>query len=373
MSKKRDYYEVLGVSREASVAEIKASYRKLAVQYHPDRNPGDQAAEDKFKEAAEAYSVLSDTEKRARYDRFGHQSGPQGFGGEGGFDPSAFGDFADILGDLFGMGFGGQRRGGTSGGIPGADLRYDLQLEFEEAVFGAKKRLNYHRLEKCGTCSGSGSADGQVKTCATCGGQGRVRYAQGFFSVARTCPDCRGQGRKISNPCKDCHGEGRISKPRELEVSIPAGVDEGMRLRLRNEGEHGLRGGPTGDLEVQLFVQEHERWKRNGPDIHELLPISYPQLVLGTHVDIKTVHGQESLKIPAGTQHGQELRLRGQGAPRLDAERRGDHVLHIQLDVPKPKDLSEAQLDLLRQLAELDGKKVDEGGSLVDKVKSLFT
>lgn len=367
MSKKRDYYEVLGVAREAAVAEIKVAYRKLAVQFHPDRNPGDQEAEEKFKEAAEAYAVLSDTEKRARYDRFGHQSGPQGFSD---FDPSAFGDFADILGDLFGFG-GGQRRS-RNGGMAGADLRYDLQLEFEEAAFGAKKKLAYNRLETCETCTGSGSSDGQVKPCKTCGGAGQVRYAQGFFSVARTCPECRGQGRKVVNPCKDCRGEGRISKPRELEVTIPAGVDEGMRLRLRGEGEHGLRGGPKGDLEVALYVKEHERWRRNGADVHELLPLSYPLMVLGTTLEVKTLHGTESLKVPPGTQHAQELRLRGQGAARLDSERKGDHVLHVQLEVPKPKELSDAQLDLLRQLAELEGAKTLEPESLVDKVKNLF-
>jgi molecular chaperone DnaJ len=369
MSKKRDYYEVLGVAREAAVAEIKVSYRKLAVQYHPDRNPGDAEAEEKFKEAAEAYSVLSDPEKRARYDRFGHQSGPQGFGGAD-FDPSAFGDFADILGDLFG--FGGGRRGGASGGIPGSDLRYELQLEFEEAAFGAKKKLSYHRLERCETCTGSGSSDGQVKTCSTCGGQGRVRYAQGFFSVARACPDCRGQGRKVINPCKTCRGEGRVSKAKELEVTIPAGVEEGMRLRLRGEGEHGLRGGQTGDLEVALFVKAHERWQRSGADVHEILNLSYSQMVLGTAIDVKTLHGSETLKVPPGTQHAQELRLRGQGAARLDSERKGDHVLHVQLEVPKPKDLSEAQLGLLRQLAELEGAKTLDNESLVDKVKNLF-
>ncbi len=366
MSNKRDYYEVLGVAREAAVTEIKVAYRKLAVQYHPDRNPGDQAAEEKFKEAAEAYAVLSDAEKRARYDRFGHQSGPQGFSG---FDPSAFGDFADILGDLFGM--GGQRRS-RNGGLAGADLRYDLQLEFEEAAFGTKKKLSYHRLEGCATCSGSGSADGQVKPCKTCGGAGQVRFSQGFFSVARPCPECRGQGRKVTNPCKDCRGEGRISKPRELEVTIPAGVDEGMRLRLRGEGEHGLRGGPTGDLEVALYVKEHERWRRNGADVHEVLPLSYAQMVLGTSVEVETLHGSETLKVPPGTQHAQELRLRGQGAARLDSERKGDHVVHVQLEVPKPKELSDAQLDLLRQLAELEGAKTGGAESLVDKVKNLF-
>lgn len=368
MSKKRDYYEVLGVAKDASSADIKSAYRKLAVKYHPDRNPDNREAEEKFKEASEAYAVLSDNEKRARYDRFGHQEGPQGFGG---FDPSSFGDFADILGDLFGFGgMGGGRRGG--GGIPGADLRYDVDLSFEEAAFGKKVRLEYNRLEGCETCRATGSADGQLKTCGTCGGHGRVRYQQGFFSVARTCPDCNGMGRKVTNPCKACNGAGRVPKKRELEVSIPAGVDDGMRLRLRGEGEHGLRGGPSGDLEVALSVTPHARWKRDGADVHELLTLGYPQLVIGTSLEIETLHGKETLRIPAGTEPGHELRLRHKGAPSLNSDRRGDHVCHIALGVPKAKDLSDEHVKLLRRLAELDEQSVAEHGSVFEKVKNLF-
>jgi molecular chaperone DnaJ len=368
MSKKRDYYEVLGVARDVSAADIKASYRKLAVKYHPDRNPGDREAEEKFKEASEAYAVLSDAEKRARYDRFGHQEGAQGFGG---FDPSAFGDFGDILGDLFGFG-GGGRRGAGSQGIPGSDLRYDLELSFVDAAFGKKVRLSFNRLERCETCKATGSADGQLKTCQTCGGQGRVRYTQGFFSVARTCPECQGLGKKVTNPCKSCHGEGRQPRQREMEVTIPPGVDDGMRLRLRGEGEHGLRGGPSGDLEVAISVEPHERWKRDGADVHEVMSLGYPQLVLGTTIEIETLHGKESLRIPSGTEPGRELRLRHKGAPNLNSERRGDHVCHIMLEMPRTKDLSEEQLALLRRLAELDSQDVAESSSFRDKVKSLF-
>lgn len=366
MSKKRDYYEVLGIARDAGAAEIKSAYRKLAVKYHPDRNPNDREAEEKFKEASEAYAVLAEPDKRARYDRFGHESGQQGFGG---FDPSAFGDFADILGDLFGM---GGRRGGGGGGMAGSDLRYDVELTFEEAAFGKKVHIEYNRLEACDTCRGSGSADSQLKTCGTCGGHGRVRYQQGFFSVARTCPDCNGLGEKVTNPCKACNGAGRLPKKREKEVSIPAGVDDGMRLRLRGEGEHGLRGGPPGDLEVALFVAPHPRWKRDGADVHEILTLGYPQLVIGTTLEIETLHGKESLKIPAGTEPGHELRLRHKGAANLNSERRGDHVCHVSLGVPRAKDLSEEHVKLLRRLAELDAQEVAEGGGVFEKVKSLF-
>ncbi|MEM8996742.1 MAG: DnaJ domain-containing protein, partial [Acidobacteriota bacterium] len=242
MSTKRDYYEVLGVSREASESEIKKAYRKLAVQFHPDKNPGDAEAEERFKEAAEAYAVLSDTEKRARYNRFGHQAA--GGAGFSGFDADIFGDFSDILGDLFGF---GRRRGGGGGrGIAGADLRYEMRISFEDAAFGTKETIKFSRLEACTACNATGSADGKLQVCQTCGGHGRVRINQGFLSVARTCPDCGGTGQRITNPCPLCQGQGRVLKEREIEVSIPAGIDSGMRLRLRGEGEHGLRGGPPG-------------------------------------------------------------------------------------------------------------------------------
>lgn len=370
MSTKRDYYEVLGVARDASEAEIKKAYRKLAVKYHPDRNPDDAEAEDKFKEAAEAYAVLSDSDKRARYDRFGHAAEMGGGPDFSGFDPTVFGDFSDILGDLFGFGMG-RRRGGPPQGIPGADLRYDLHLSFEEAAFGTQAKIRFERLESCGTCDGSGSKDGRLSACNTCGGSGRVRYSQGFFSVARTCPECHGEGRKVVDPCDDCRGDGRKPIQRELEVSIPAGIDSGLRLRLRGEGEHGLRGGPPGDLDVAITVREHERLKRDGADVHEIVELGYPQMVLGTRITIETVHGEETVKVPSGTQPGHEIRLRGEGVQRLDVDRRGDHIVHLLLRVPKPKELDDERLNLLRKLAELDQAEVGSEG-VIDKVKNLF-
>lgn len=367
---KRDYYEVLSVSRTATSAEIKSAYRKLAIQFHPDRNQNNPEAEAQFKECAEAYAVLSDQQKRARYDRFGHQ----GVGGAGaaGFDPSIFGDFSDILGDLFGFGFsgaGGRRR---RGGTPGADLRFQLDLEFEEAVFGTDKEINYLRLERCDTCTGTGSADGELATCSGCGGLGQVRYTQGILSVARPCPECRGAGQRVLNPCDTCDGAGRMQRERTLEVTVPAGIEDGMGLRLRGEGEHGVRGGADGDLEVLLRVAPHERLERRGSEIHEIVELTYPQLVLGTRLDVATVHGDEPLRVPAATQPGAELRLRGKGTRRLDRDEYGDHVIHVALRVPKPRDLDEERIELLERLAELDGRRVGDGG-VMEKVKSLFT
>src|SRR6185295_9107626 len=252
---KRDYYEVLAIGKTAGQQEIKSAYRKIAVRDHPDRNPGDKEAEERFKEAAEAYAVLSDADKRARFDRFGHE-GVAGVGA-GGFDPTIFADFSDILGDLFG--FGGGRRGGGSGMTRGADLRYDLTLTFEEAAFGTETTLRIPKLETCQRCSGSGSANSSApSTCSTCGGRGQVRFTQGFFSVARTCPQCHGEGRVITDPCPECRGEGRVERERSLSVKIPAGVDTGARLRLAGEGEHGRMGGPAGDLYVVLQVKPHK-------------------------------------------------------------------------------------------------------------------
>ena len=365
MASKRDYYEVLGVARDAAPADIKSAYRKLAVKYHPDRNQGDPEAEEKFKESAEAYAVLSDAEKRARYDRFGHQAEQPGFSG---FDPSIFGDFSDILGDFFGFGTGRRR---ASRGIPGADLRYDLELSFEEAAFGHEVDIRFPRLEICETCNGTGSSSGQLAPCPTCGGQGRVRYTQGFFSVARPCPDCAGEGTIVTDPCPDCRGEGRIEKERNLEVTIPPGVDTGIRLRLRGEGEHGRRGGPPGDLDVLIQVKPHESFERHGTDVHQKIDLTYSQLVIGTTVKVKTLHDEETIKVPAGTSPGHEFRLRGKGIQDLNSHRRGDHIAHVALQVPRPKDLDEEHLDLLRKLAELEGAEVNDGGVL-SKVKNLF-
>ena len=309
--------------------------------------------------------MLSDSEKRARYDRFGHEAETPGFGG---FDPSIFGDFSDILGDFFG--FGGRRRSG--GGIPGADLRYDLRLSFEEAAFGHETEIRFPRLEGCETCSGTGSRDGRLETCATCGGVGRVRFTQGFFSVARACPECQGAGQIVKEPCAKCRGEGRVERQRDLKITVPAGVDTGLRLRLRGEGEHGLRGGPPGDLEVWIRVTPHERFERDGFDVHERVELAYPQLVLGTRLEVATLHGEESLRIPPGTPVGHEFRLRSQGVPRLRGDGRGDHIVHIGLAVPRPKDLDERQLELLQELATIEGVKVQEHHGVLDKVKNLF-
>jgi molecular chaperone DnaJ len=370
---KRDFYEVLGVARTASAQEIKAAYRKLAVKYHPDRNPGDREAEEKFKEAAEAYAILTDADKRARYDRVGHQ-GVAG-AGAGGFDPTIFGDFSDILGDLFGFGFADPsgRRRGAGGPQRGADLRYDLTLSFEEAAFGTETTLRIPRLEACAKCSGTGSASGAQPTpCQSCGGRGQVRFTQGFFTVARPCPQCHGEGRVVSDPCKECKGEGRVEREKSLEVKIPAGVDTGARLRLAGEGEQGRLGGPAGDLYIVLQVEPHPKFKRDGSTVYSKVPIAYPQAVLGAAIEVDTIHGKATLEVPAGTQHGKEFRLRGQGVQRLDGNGKGDHVAVVVLEVPDPRELSEEEVQLLRQLAETAGTPVKEERGVLDRVKNLF-
>lgn len=372
MVTQRDYYEILEVSRDATAQEIKRAYRAAAVRWHPDRNPGDAEAETRFKEAAEAYSVLSDEEKRARYDRFGHQ-GVSGAGFSG-FDPSTFADFADILGDLFGFGdlFGGRRRRGPRAQA-GADLRYELSVTLEEAAFGTTQTLQIPRLETCETCKGSGAADGSSPIpCSACGGRGQVHFTQGFFTVARTCPQCRGEGRVIKDPCPDCDGARRIEKLHKVEVHIPAGVDTGNRLRLAGEGEHGLLGGPTGDLYVDIIVEPDSRFERRGSDVVSSLPLHFAQATLGATLPVETLHGLEQLQVPGGTAHGAELRLRGKGIPRLGSSGRGDHVVRIEIEVPDPKKLSEEQRELLHRLAELDEKDVDGERGMLDRVKDLF-
>jgi molecular chaperone DnaJ len=366
---KRDYYEVLGVAKTASQQEIKTAYRKIAVRDHPDKNPGDKAAEESFKEAAEAYSVLSDADKRGRYDRFGHQ-GVSGAGAAG-FDPTIFADFSDILGDIFG--FAGGRRGGATGVSRGADLRYDLTLTFEEAAFGTETTLRIPRLETCERCTGSGSADGAPPAvCATCGGRGQVRFTQGFFTVARTCPQCQGEGRTVADPCPECRGEGRVEKERPISVKIPAGVDTGARLRLTGEGEDGRRGGPPGDLYVVLQVRPHKQFRRDGSTVLSRLPINYAQAVLGTTVEVETLHGKAPLDIPPGTAHGRDFRLRGQGIDRLDGSGRGDQVVTIEVAVPHPRDLDPEQVQILRRMAEIGGHPVKEERTVMDRVKDLF-
>jgi molecular chaperone DnaJ len=365
---KRDYYEVLGVARGASIDEIKKSYRKLAVKFHPDKNPGDAEAEEKFKEAAEAYAVLSDDEKRARYDRFGHA----GTSGMGGFDPSQFSDFGDILGDLFGFGdiFGGGRRRANRA-TRGNDLRYDLTLAFEEAVFGKDVTINVPRVITCETCSGSGAKKGtQPVTCSGCSGSGQLRYSQGFFAVTRTCPQCGGAGKVIKDPCATCNGAGRVREEKKISVKIPPGVDDGSRLRVAGEGEGGMNGGPPGDLYVFISVREHPKFTRRDYDIHSEQTVSMTQAALGAEVQTSTIDGDELLRLPAGTQPNQVFRLRGKGVQFLQGSGRGDHYVHVSVRIPTT--LDDEQRDLLQRLAALEGEEPPEQKGVFDKVKDFF-
>ncbi len=360
---KRDYYEVLGVQKNASETEIKRAYRRLAVKYHPDKNPGDQEAEEKFKEAAEAYSVLSDTQKRASYDRFGHS----GMGGAG-FDPG-FTNIEDIF-DLFGFGdmFGGGRR--RSSVQRGADLRYDLQITLEEAATGKEEKLKIPRLETCGECEGKGTAKGtEPETCITCKGSGQTRFQQGFFSVMRTCPNCSGKGQIIKNPCSECKGAGRVEKEKKLEVKIPAGVETGSRLRMTGEGEDGVNGGPKGDLYVFIHVAEHENFERQGSNLYTSVPISFAQAALGAEIEVKTLDGEEELKIPAGTQTGTVFRIKNQGMPNLNGGGKGD--LFVAVTLVTPKTLTREQRKLLEQLAEIEDVDFQDEG-FMDKVRNIF-
>jgi molecular chaperone DnaJ len=369
---KRDYYEVLGVSRTASDQEIKSAYRRLAVKYHPDKNPNDATAEEKFKEAAEAYGVLQDADQRRRYDRFGHAGVASG-GGAGAWGAPGFGGIEDILGDLFGFGdvFGGARTGSRrSAAQRGADLRYDLEISLEEAASGMTAQLRIPRLESCETCKGSGAAEGtQPETCTTCSGSGQVRYQQGFFSVARTCSACRGVGRVIKTPCKDCNGAGRVEREKQMEVKIPAGVETGSRLRVQGEGEAGTQGGPSGDLYVVIHVAEHEQFERQGNNLYEAVPITFTQAALGAELKVKTLDGEEKLKIPMGTQTGTVFRLKGKGMPQLGGRGKGD--LFVSVSVITPTSLTREQRRLLEQLAEVESKDLEDKG-LVDKVRDIF-
>ncbi|MBM3223112.1 MAG: molecular chaperone DnaJ [Candidatus Tectomicrobia bacterium] len=351
---KRDYYEVLSVSRTATEDDIKKSYRKLAFQYHPDRNPNNPEAEEKFKEASEAYEVLHDADKRRIYDQYGHDGlQKNGFQGFSGFE-DVFSSFGGIFEELFG--FSGRRGGsGRSAARSGADLRYDVQLTFEEAVFGTEKVLEFEKMETCMHCLGKRTAPGsRPVTCSTCNGHGQVERRQGFFTLRTTCPTCRGEGSRITDPCKECRGLGVVQLPKKLSVKIPAGVDDGARLRLSGEGEEGSNGGPAGDLYVILHVAAHEFFERHGTDVHCQVPISFAQAALGTDLEVPSLHGPQTLAIPRGTQTGDRLTLRSCGVPELRGEGRGHQIVHIV--VKTPTQLTERQEELLREFAALDGE-----------------
>ena len=374
MNGKRDYYDILGVARGASEQEIKSAYRKLALQYHPDRNPGNGEAEEKFKEAAEAYSVLSDAQKRANYDRFGHAGvGSAAGAGFGGFDPNVFADFSDILGDIFGFGdLFGSRRGGRV--QRGADLRYDLELTFEEAAFGTTKKITVPRHETCSECSGSGAQKGSgPTTCTTCNGYGQVRFQQGFFSITRTCSQCGGTGQMIKNRCTVCRGDGRVVREKALELKIPPGVDNGSKLRITGEGDAGGKGGPSGDLYVVLMVQEHEFFERREHDLYCHIPIAFPQAALGTQIMVPTLEREDTaLNIPSGTQTGSTFRIKGRGISKRGGSARGD--LYVTVDVVVPTKLNREQKDLLAKLAstlETENKPIQK--KILERVKEIFS
>jgi len=353
---KRDYYEILGVDKSADAKALKSAYRKLAMKYHPDQNPDNAEAEAKFKEVGEAYAVLSDAEKKAAYDRFGHAAFENGMGGGG---ASPFGDmdpgdiFQDIFSQVFGGGSGGRRRGGPQ---RGSDLRYDMEISLEEAFAGTETTINVPVMTSCGTCSGSGAEPGtRPETCPSCGGSGRVRASQGFFTMERTCSRCGGRGRIIQKPCKTCHGAGQVQEDRNLAVKIPAGVESGMRIRLSGEGEDGLQGGPSGDLYIFVSVCEHDLFERDGPNLYCRTPVSMVTAALGGEIEIPTIDGGRArVSVPAGAQTGRKLRLRGKGMPSLRGSgQTGD--LYIEMFVETPRNLSGRQKELLREFCECSG------------------
>jgi len=363
---KRDYYEVLGVDRNATEEDIKKIYRKLALKYHPDRNPGSKEAEEKFKEILEAYQVLSDPQKRATYDQFGHVEGAgAGFGGFG----RGFPDLSEIFGDMFGDVFG-ERRRGPAGPSPqhGADFRYDLLVTFEEAVKGVKKSIRIARREACSECGGNGAAGGTaLKTCPTCQGRGQINISQGFFSISRTCNQCGGMGKTIEKTCSRCKGDGRIKVERNIDVKIPGGVDTGSSLRLSGEGEAGLFGGPRGDLYIVIKVKRHEFFSREENDIVCEVPINFAVAALGGEIEVPTLDGKMKLKILPGTQSGHTFRQKGKGFPDLRGYGRGNLLIHLRVDVPTK--LTEKEKELIQEFARLRGEKVSKGKNFFDKFR----
>ncbi len=380
MADKRDYYEVLGVAREASADEIKKAYRKLALKYHPDRNPGDRSAEASFKEAAEAYEVLSDDQKRAGYDRFGH-SAPQAQGFPGGFSgvSNPFDIFEQVFGgrggsvldELFGGGGGGRARSG--GAARGSHLRVDVTLEFAEMAQGARKTITLRRQEQCGTCTGSGAAPGSKRTrCDTCGGAGQVRQvAFGFMHVQQTCPHCSGQGSMLDTPCTNCSGTGRELRKRDIEVTFPAGIEDGTQMRLRGQGEAGVRGGPAGDLFVVVRVKRHKLFRRHDDDLLVTVPVSFADAALGATVEVPTLDAKESVKLKAGSENGTRVRVRGKGLPNVHSGRRGDLIATVEVEVPKK--LTSRQRELLEEFRKTEEENPGpRRKSFLDHLSDLF-
>ncbi len=367
---KRDFYEILGVSRDAGASELKKAYRAKAMADHPDRNPGDKAAEDRFKECSEAYAILTDAEKRRAYDRFGH-AGVGAAGGAGFQDFGDVGNFSDVFNDLFGDIFGGrsgQRRGR---GQRGADLRYNLEIEFVDALSGVEPQIKIPKMRPCATCKGSGARAGtQAETCARCRGAGQVILQQGFFRISRPCDDCGGAGEVIRERCSECRGSGRLEGEQTISVRVPPGVDEGTRLRLTGEGEAGVAGGPAGDLYVVISMRSDEYFERDGRDVHVAVPLSFPQAALGAEIEVKTLEGTITLTIPEGTQSGKVFRLRGKGFPSLRAAGRGDELVHVYVEVPSR--LTKRQRALLEELAEESGGLASPSPGFLDKIRNIF-
>jgi molecular chaperone DnaJ len=369
---RRDYYEVLGVSRDAGDVDLKTAYRAKALADHPDRNPDDPAAEERFKEASEAYAVLSDPEKRSAYDRFGF-AGVGGGGAGGGFqDFGDLGNFSDLFGDLFGDIFGGGGRGGRGRGQRGADLRYNLEIELGDVVEGIQPQIKIPKMRPCATCAGSGPEAGtQPETCSRCHGSGQVILQQGFFRISRPCDGCGGAGEVIRHRCADCRGVGRIETEQTISVTVPPGVDEGTRLRLNGEGQAGISGGPPGDLYVVISVKADDRFEREGPNLHYAAPLSFPQAALGAEIEVETLEGKSKLTIPAGTQSGKVLRMRGKGVPTLRSSGRGDQLVHVYVEVPTR--LTADQRALLEQFAEESGGLAAPASrGFLDKLRDIF-
>jgi molecular chaperone DnaJ len=379
---KRDYYEILGVAKNATEEEIKKAYRKLAMKHHPDRNQGDGAkgSEDKFKEAKEAYEMLSDSQKRAAYDQFGHAGVDPNMGGGRGHGAEGFGGFAEAFGDIFGDIFGaaggaGGRRGGGQQVFRGADLSYAMEITLEEAANGKDTQIRIPAYEACDTCHGSGAKPGtSVKTCSTCNGSGAVHVRQGFFSIQQTCPHCHGSGKLIPEPCTSCNGQGRVKKNKTLEVKIPAGINEGMRIRSSGNGEPGMNGGPSGDLYIEIRIKQHDVFERDGDDLHCTVPVGLTTAALGGEIEVPTLGGKAEIDLPEGTQHGKTFRLRGKGIRGVRSSYPGDLYCHVSVETPIK--LTEHQRKLLKELDESFRKSGDRHSpnamSWTDKLKGIF-